>query len=219
MKSVLMTGASGGIGSAIKKLLLENGYKVSTIGRRDAQIVCDLKDSKLLAKEVEKWLKANDVDVLINAAGFGLFDPLESTRPEKIDELISVNLTAPITLSHLCLKKFKKQHSGHIVNIASIEATRHAKFSSIYTATKSGLRDFSLSLFEELRGSGVAVSCINPDMTKTPFFNELRFAPGEEDGSFIEPETIAKTLLFILENPSTVCDITLRAPKFGIVKK
>jgi short-subunit dehydrogenase len=80
-----MTGASGGIGSAIKKLLLENGYKVSTIGRGDAQIVCDLKDSKLLAKEVEKWLKTNAVDILINAAGFGLFDPLESTKPEKID--------------------------------------------------------------------------------------------------------------------------------------
>jgi hypothetical protein len=70
----------------------------------------------------------------------------------KIEELIAVNLKAPIILSNLCLRSLKKT-KGNIINITSVEATKHSKFSALYTATKSGLRDFSLSLFEELRKS------------------------------------------------------------------
>lgn len=219
MHHVLMTGGSGGIGEAIRIALEEESFLVSNIGRQKADIRCDLADTKTLTKRVSAWLKTNKIDVLINCAGFGIFDPHETIRPEYLEELIAVNLTAPLVLSHLCLKEFKRQGKGHIINMASIEATRHARFSAAYTATKAGLRDFSLALFEETRSSNIRVSCINPDMTMTPFFEELRFAPSDETEDHITPETIAKTVLFILKNPSVICDITLRSPRFGITKK
>jgi short-subunit dehydrogenase len=214
-----MTGASGGIGSAIRKRLEDEGFVVTNIGRNSAELECDLADSAKLARKVSLWLEKNSVDGLINCAGFGIFDPHETIKPERLARLVAVNLTAPMILTRECLKKFKNQGSGHIINIASIEATRHAKFSAAYTATKSGLRDFSLALFEEVRQSNIKVTCINPDMTLTPFFEPLRFAPSSQDGAHLDPQTIAESVLFVLKNPAVVCDITLRSPRFGIVKK
>jgi short-subunit dehydrogenase len=217
--NILMSGASGGIGSAIRKTLEFEGFSVANIGRNGAEISCDLVDSVKLANELERWLGQNRVDALVNCAGFGIFEPHEAIKPARLAQLVAVNLTAPMILANGCLKHFKRQGSGHIINIASIEATRHAKFSAAYTATKSGLRDFSLALFEEVRQSNVKVTCINPDMTLTPFFEPLRFAPSEEENTHITPQTIADTVAFVLKNPAVVCDITLRSPRFGIVKK
>jgi short-subunit dehydrogenase len=218
MKHVLMTGGNGGIGREIRALLEAEGYKVANIGRHNAEILCDLADAQGLEEKVRQWLQENTLDVLINCAGFGVFDPHESVKTQTIGQLVAVNLTAPMILSNLCLRALRASQ-GHIINISSIEATRHSRFSALYTATKSGLRDFSLSLFEEVRGSGVKVSTINPDMTKTPFFDTLRFEPALEAATYLDPKTVAQTVLFALRHPSVVSDITLRSPKFGIVKK
>lgn len=218
MKQVLMSGATSGIGKAIKELLEKSDYKVSNIGREKSEILCDLQDTTMLESKVKEWLKTNEVSVLINCAGIGVFEPHEEISIAKIKELIDVNLTAPITLANLCLRSLKKQQ-GHIFNITSIEATRHAKFSALYTATKSGLRDFGLSLFEEVRKSGVKVTSLNPDMTQTPFFDTLKFEPSNEENCSLHVNNIAQTLLFILENEAVITDMSIRAPKFGIRKK
>jgi len=218
MKTVLMTGGSSGIGKAIKEKLHEDGYTVFNIGRREADIVCDLRDSDALESAVKAWLKEHDVHVLINCAGVGLFDPHETISPAKIKNLIDVNLTAPIILSGLCLRSLQKTN-GHIINITSIEATRHAKYSALYTATKSGLRDFGLSLFEEVRKSGVKVTSINPDMTLTSFFDALHFAPGEDEQTYLLPQTIAQSVLDVLHVKGAITDMTIRPQKVGIAKK
>lgn len=218
MKKVLMTGASSGIGKAMKDTLLDMDYSVTSIGRNKADIVCDLKDSIELEKKVKEWLKTNDVDILINCAGVGVFEPHESISIAKIKEIIDVNLVAPIVLSNLCLRSLKKT-KGHIFNVTSIEATRHSKFSALYTATKSGLRDFGLSLFEEIRKNELKVTSLNPDMTKTPFFDELHFEPSSEENTHLLPKNLANTMKFILENEAVITDMSIRAPKFGIAKK
>jgi len=112
-----------------------------------------------------------------------------------------------------------KKTKGHIVNITSVEATKHSKFSALYTATKSGLRDFSLTLFEELRKSGVRVTSINPDITDTNFFNTLQFEPSREDDTCLLPLTIAKTVIQIIQTHGVVTDLTIRPQKFEIHKK
>lgn len=218
MKNVLMSGGSSGIGKAIRQTLEEAGYLVTNIGRKEAQIICDLKELSSLETLVREWLKDNEVDVLINCAGLGVFEPHEELSATKIQELISVNLTAPILLTNLCLRSLKRT-KGHICNITSIEATKHSKFSALYTATKSGLRDFSLCLFEELRRAEVKVTSINPDMTKTAFFDKLKFEPSCEPNTHLLPDQIAKAILFILSNDAAIPDMTIRAPKFGISKK
>jgi short-subunit dehydrogenase len=218
MKTVLMTGGSSGIGKAIKEKLTCKGYAVFNIGRQEADIVCDLSDSETLEKRVKAWLKEHDVDVLINCAGVGLFDPHETIGASKIKNLIDVNLTAPIILSSLCLRALQKS-GGHIINIASIEATRHAKYSALYTATKSGLRDFGHCLFEEVRKSGVRVTSINPDMTQTPFFDALHFAPAQDEATHLLPQTIAQSVVDVLNTQGVVTDLTIRPQKVGIAKK
>ncbi len=218
MKTALITGSSSGIGKAIKAELEKNSYKVYGVSRKNGEIICDLKDAKTLHVKIKELLKTTDIDLLVNCAGVGVFAPHEEISFEKISELIDVNLKAPILLTNLCLRSLKKT-KGHIVNISSIEATKHSKFSALYTATKSGLRDFSLSLFEELRKSGVRVTNINPDMTKTAFFDELNFEPSSKENTHIQPEDIAKTLLHIIKSPFVVTDITVRPQKLEILKK
>ena len=218
MKVALVTGSSSGIGQAISQQLTANDYKVYGISRNSGEIICDLQDTKALHVKINELLKTTDIDLLVNCAGLGVFAPHEEISLEKIDELININLKAPIVLTNLCLRSLKKT-KGHIVNISSVEATKHSKFSALYTATKSGLRDFSLSLFEELRRSEVRVTNINPDMTKTAFFDKLNFEPSSKEDTHIKAEDIAKTLLQIVESNFVVTDMTMRPQKLEIVKK
>ncbi len=218
MKTAVVTGSSSGIGRAICDKLKQNGYEVYGISRKDGEIICDLRDTDALHVEVKKFLKSNDIDLLVNCAGVGVFSPHEEINFNKINELIDVNLKAPILLTNLCLRSLKKT-KGHIVNVASIEATKHSKFSALYTATKSGLRDFSLALFEELRKSGVRVTSINPDMTKTAFFDKLNFEPSNKVDTHMVANDIAKAVIDIIQSPFVVTDMTIRAQKFEISKK
>ena len=218
IKTALVTGSSSGIGKAIYENLKENGFKVYGLSRKDSEITCDLQDSVTLERKVKELLKKSDIDLLINCAGVGVFEPHEEISTKKIEELIAINLKAPILLCNLCLRSLKRR-KGHIINISSIEATKHSKFSALYTATKSGLRDFSLSLFEEVRKSGVRVTSINPDITKTAFFDNLKFEPSDEKESYIDPKEIAEEVLKIIQSPFVTTDITIRAQKFAIKKR
>lgn len=207
----LVTGYRSGIGKAIADILEKNNYEIIRLKSR-------LEEASILENEVKQFLKNDDIDVLVNCAGVGVFQPHEEISISKIKELIDVNLTAPIILSNLCLRSLKKT-KGHIINIASIEATKHSKFSALYTATKSGLRDFGLALFEELRRADVKVTTINPDLTKTNFFDELQFEPSSKEKTHLLAEDIASAVLKILEFEGVVTDITIRPQRFEIKKK
>ena len=211
MKKAIVTGYSSGIGKAICESLILDGYTIIELQTR-------LEDIVTLEKEVKDILKSDDIDLLVNCAGVGIFQPHEEISIAKIKELIDINLTAPIILTNLLLRSLKKTQ-GHIINIASIEATKHSKFSALYTATKSGLRDFGLSLFEELRKSGVGVTTINPDLTKSSFFDDLQFEPSNKEDTYLIPQTIAQTVLDILHMQGVITDITLRPQKFDIKKR
>jgi len=207
----LVTGYSSGIGKAICETLEKNGYEIVRLKSR-------LDDLNSFEKEVKEILKEVDINILVNCAGVGIFKPHEEISLSKIKEIIDVNFTAPIILSNLLLRSLKKT-KGHIINIASIEATRHSKFSALYTATKSGLRDFGLALFEELRKSEVKVTTINPDLTKTNFFDEFNFEPGDSKNAHLLAEDIAQGVLDIISFNGVITDITIRPQKLEIKKK
>jgi short-subunit dehydrogenase len=211
MKKAIVTGYSSGIGKAICEELEQNDFEIIKLTSR-------LEDINSLEKEVKEILKTKDIDLLVNCAGVGIFQPHEEISISKIKELIDVNLTAPIILSNLLLRSLKKT-KGDIINITSVEATKHSKFSALYTATKSGLRDFGLCLFEELRKSGVGVTSINPDLTITNFFDDLQFEPSSKEDTYLLPETLAKTIMDILNMDGVVTDITVRPQKFEIKRK
>jgi len=211
MKNAIVTGYSSGIGYAICNKLQKSGYHIIKLKSR-------LENTKDLENEIKNILKSKDIDLLINCAGVGIFQPHEEISIIKIKELIDINLTAPIILTNLLLRSLKKT-KGIIVNIGSIEATKHSKFSALYTATKSGLRDFGLCLFEEVRKSEVRVTTINPDLTHSNFFDKLQFEPSQKENYALDPEDIANAVLDTINFKGVVTDITIRAKLFAIQKK
>ncbi|MEA3372133.1 MAG: SDR family NAD(P)-dependent oxidoreductase [Campylobacterota bacterium] len=229
-KTAIVTGASSGIGRAIAERLLKLDYHVIGIGRTITEntighpeftpIVCDLSQTNDVIALWPQLQADNAISLLVNAAGFGRFEPHEELTPETIEQMVAVNLTAPMTLTNQLLRTLKA-NQGTIINITSIEALRSSKFSALYSATKSGLRAFGQALFEEVRKSGVNVVTINPDMTDTGFFNELRFGVHESEDAKLLAEDIADAVEQILNSRSgmAITEMTIRSQRFGISKK
>ena len=228
-KKVVITGASSGIGKEISHRLLRLGYSVIGVSRsinidffdngNFRAIQADLSDEKETLDLCEK-LKQEDVSILINAAGFGRFEPHEELSAKTITTMTFLNLTAPMLLTNSLLRDMKK-NDGYLININSIEALRSSKFAGVYSATKAGLKSFSSSLFEETRKSGLSVTNINPDMTESNFYDELRFVTSENPDEKLLCSDIADAVEHILtmRKGAVVTDYTIRSLKFGIKKK
>lgn len=211
MKNVYLTGSTGGIGAAIYPRLESAGYRVIPLLSR-------LEETDALVAEVEDRLRKHPIDILIHAAGFGLFKPHEEIPVREIEKMVAVNFTAPIILARLCLRDLKKSR-GQVIHIASVEATRHAKYSALYTATKSGLRHFGLTLFEEVRKAGVRVTTLNPGMTRTGFFDDLDFRPADGEDFALDPEAVADAVARVLETDGAVTEMTILPQREGVIKK
>ena len=123
-------------------------------------------------------------------------------------------------ITNATLRSLKKE-SGYLININSIEALKTSKFSALYSATKTGLKAFGDVLFEETRKSELSVTNINPDMTSSNFYNELRFETSSKEDEHLLAEDIADALTHILtmRKGAVVSEYTVRSLKFGIAKK
>lgn len=227
--TAVVTGASSGIGHAVVRFLLDQDYRVFGLGRSAdtvfgdennyTPVICDLARTDSLAAALEA-VPSEEIALLVNAAGFGRFEPHETLSPALIADMTAVNLTAPMVLTNLLLRSLKAS-GGTVINITSVEALRASKFSALYSATKAGLRAFGQSLFEEVRKSGVNVVTLNPDMTDTPFFDALRFAPGQSQDTRLLAEDIVQAIALVLSmRPgAAVTELTVRPQRFGITKK
>jgi len=224
-----VTGASSGIGKEIAKRLLLLGYNVIGISRsvkkEDFQsenftlLQADLADETSTLLTCKKIADEN-IYMLINCAGFGRFEPHEELSSKTITDMVFLNLTAPMLLTNALLRNLKKSN-GYLININSIEALRASKFAGVYSATKAGLRAFGDSLFEETRKSGLSVTNINPDMTQSSFYNELRFETSKDENERLLASDIADAVEHILSmrKGAVVSEYTIRSLNFGISKK
>ena len=229
MKKAIVTGASSGIGKELSLRLLNLGFSVIGISRTIScktiindnfiPIQTDLSDEKSILKLCED-LKKEDIYILINCAGFGRFAPHEELDFKTIIKMSFLNLTAPMLLTKSFLRSLKK-NNGYLININSIEALRASKFAGVYSATKAGLKAFGDSLFEETRKSGLSITNINPDMTQSNFYNELRFETSKKEDEKLLCSDIADIVEHILKmrKGAVVSEYTIRSLKFGISKK
>ncbi|MBA3301881.1 MAG: SDR family NAD(P)-dependent oxidoreductase [Thermoleophilaceae bacterium] len=163
---VLLTGASGGIGQAIATALRERGAQVLASGRRVEELEragepleCDLSDREAVAALPER---AGRVDVLVANAGLPSSGLLSALTEEQIDRALDVNLRAPILLAHALAPGMAERGSGHLVFVSSLNGKSAAAGTTIYSATKFGLRGFASALRDDLHGSGVGVTTIFP---------------------------------------------------------
>jgi short-subunit dehydrogenase len=169
--TVLLTGASGGIGQAIARALDERGARVLVSARRAEQLErlaaelggrpqvlqADLTyDAPSLAD------RAGAVDVLVANAALPASGPIDDFSPEQIDRALDVNLRAPIQLTRALLPGMVDRGSGHIVLVSSLAGKVASVGSSLYSATKFGLRGFAAGLREDLHDTGVGVTVVFP---------------------------------------------------------
>ena len=123
-------------------------------------------------------------------------------------------------LTNILLRELKK-NNGYLININSIEALRASKFAGVYSATKAGLKAFTDAIFEESRKSNLSVTNINPDMTKSNFYDTLRFETSKKEDEKLLATDIADAIEHILSmrKGAVVSEYTIRSLKFGICKK
>jgi uncharacterized protein len=170
---VLLTGASGGIGNAIARAFHERGASLAISGRRvDAleALRAELGDrvevlqADLAKREDVEALpgRAGEVDVLVANAGLPGSGDLDSFTPEQIDRAIDVNLRAPMQLARALLPGMIERGRGHVVFVSSLSGKVPAAGSTVYAATKFGLRGFGSSIHDELHGTGVGATTVFP---------------------------------------------------------
>ncbi len=229
MKKVVVTGASSGIGKEITKRLLLLDYKVIGISRSVKKedfesenftpIQANLADEASTLLTCKK-ISDENIYMLINCAGFGRFEPHEELSAKTVTDMVFLNLTAPMLLTNALLRNLKK-NSGYLININSIEALRASKFAGVYSATKAGLRAFGDSLFEETRKSSLSITNINPDMTQSNFYKELRFETSQQEDEKLLASDIADAVEHIISmrKGAVVSEYTIRSLNFGISKK
>jgi len=210
-RTVLITGASSGIGRAIATRLLRQGHQVIGISRDShkfrkdiagfAALQLDLGDLDVLPqhlRELEKNFPG--IDAIIFSAGKGQFGSLEEFSYSQINDLMTINFTSPVFMTRALLPGLKRKPRSDLIYIGSEAALKGSRKGTIYCASKFALRGFTQGLREECGKSRVRVCLINPGMVRTEFFDALSFSPGDDDSNALLPEDVAEAVAFVLES-------------------
>lgn len=181
-KSVLITGASGGLGGLVAKQLAAEGAHVVALGRTRPDGVDDFLRHDLATLDgieaAAKDVRTGRWDILVNLAGVQHFGPVEDEDPAHLHSGYLVNLIAPVRLSQAVIPTMKARGSGQIVNIGSIFGSINFAHFATYSSAKAGLRGFSQALRRELAGTGVDVTYVAPRAVRTAMVSDrvLEFA-------------------------------------------
>jgi short-subunit dehydrogenase len=174
-RTVLLTGATGGLGHAIARRLHAEGAQLVLTGRRTEvleplaaetgarSVAVDLTDTAAVEKLAADH---GDVDVLVANAGLPGSGHILSFSVEDIDRALAVNLRAPMILARLIGERMVERGAGHIVLVSSLSGKAATPRTSVYSATKFGLRGFAMALRQDLHRSGVGVSAVFPGFVR-----------------------------------------------------
>ena len=188
-KTALVTGASGGIGGAIAKMLHAQGATVvisgtreealhalrSELGSRVHACICNLSDTasvEALPKKAEEAAGAS-IDILVNNAGITRDNLFMRMKDEEWDQVIAVNLTAAFRLSRAMLRNMMKKRWGRIISVTSVVGTTGNPGQGNYAAAKAGLVGMSKSLAVEVASRNITVNCVAPGFIATAMTDVL----------------------------------------------
>jgi short-subunit dehydrogenase len=227
-KRVLLSGASGGLGQAIAAELASRGAKLVLSSRRKAElqelarslpggarrhkvIVSDLAKDGAASKLVRD---AGDVDVLVANAALPGTGRLDSFSRQEVNRALRVNLEAPIMMARELEPRFAKKGEGHIVLIASLAGKVGSPRSSIYNATKFGLRGFAFGLREDLHPYGAGVSVVSPGFVREAgMFHDADSDPPPGLGT-TTPKKVAKAVSRAIRRDKLEITVAPRRQRF-----
>ncbi|MFQ5707062.1 MAG: SDR family NAD(P)-dependent oxidoreductase [bacterium] len=209
-KTVLVTGASSGIGAAFARLLAAEGANLVLTARSEGKLQeladalvrehgvavqvmpGDLGHTQTPRKLFEQTQKAGlEIDVVINNAGFGKWGKFESVDYETYQDMCQLNIHAVVALTHLFLPGLLEKGDGGFINVASTAAFQPVPFFATYSATKSFVLNFSEALWAECKDRGVTVTCLCPGGTQSNFHQVSKIDPDKLVG-LESPDKVAK---------------------------
>ncbi len=215
-KTALITGASGGIGSAIARRLAQDGIDLLLCGRsakkleavrkevqqygvRAHSFAIDLTEDGAPVLCIEEALRVfGRLDILINNAGMALSCPFEETTEAQFDAIMHTNVRSPYFLCQAALPALPKSNHATIINIASVTAHKGYPLQSAYVASKHALLGMTRSLANEVYSEGIRVHVIAPGAVYTDMVRVAR--PDLSDEGMILPEDIAEITAFFIEH-------------------
>lgn len=217
-KRIILTGAAGGIGYRVALLLAAKGAKLALVERNAPRVeeICaeihrsggsatpvalDLSTEGAPEQAVTAALQSmGGIDILINNAGIMDFTLFERQDPKRIEQVIGVNVIAPMLLARAVLPHLLKQDSGRIVNIGSAFGSIGFPHFATYCASKFAMRGFSEALRRELVDSGVGVTYVSPRATKTPLNDDITTRMlAETKTNMDEPDYVAEQIVLAIE--------------------
>ncbi|GAA0368765.1 SDR family oxidoreductase [Bowmanella denitrificans] len=205
----LLTGASGGIGQAIARVLAESGVRMILQGRDEQSLqrladslpgihhvlVGDIGRSAGRAALIGELKRFPAISMLINNAGISPFGELQHVSAEELEQTIQTNLLAPMLLTRALLPQLQKRSEAYIVNVGSAFGSIGFACQSAYCASKFGLRGFSEALYRELAGSAVKVFYLAPRATQTAINSDEVVAMNQALGNQVDsPQKVAQAL-------------------------
>lgn len=230
-KVAVITGATGGIGTAIAKSLSRVGYSLVLNAPSNEKLSalasqldgpCVVVAGNLRVESIPRMLLSAALenfgrcDVCFNNGGLLEAGSIESIDIERICNMVRVNVEGAFRIAYTFLQHFVQQGHGHLVNTSSVLGKKVRSTVGAYAATKYAIEALSEALRMELCRTDVQISCIEPGLVKTGLHDRWEVPPAEILGIAepLEPEDIARMVLFILEQPAHV-----RIPQLMILPK
>jgi len=217
--TVIITGASQGVGAATVRAFAARGANLVLIARGREKLDALAKELDLDDKVMVAPLDVTDidgfgqllaradelfgsVDVLVNNAGFHARGKVDAVSAEDIGRMIDVNLKAPLMATRMVLPYLRQSKHPAVINVASLAGRTPVPGSATYSATKFGLRAFGLALAEELRGSKIKIASVSPGPIDTGFIMED--IETVTDLTFSQPistaEQVADAIVMLVDN-------------------
>ena len=215
-KTIIISGASRGIGRATALLLAQNGANIIATARNaddlnalaaeHANIVAvpgDVANEADMQRVVQTALdRFGRIDVLINNAGYGIFKNVEDISSSEWDDLMATNVKGTFLLTKAALPTLKAQKSGHVLVVASDVAKRTFAGGSLYTASKYAQEAFMGALRKEVRPMGIKVSGIYTGLVDSHF--HAKGHGHETSAHYLQEQDVAESMLFIISRPAHV---------------